>query len=183
MAVSPSIGTKMTATAYLELPETMQRMELIDGEVIVPPAPELYHQDITGNVYLLARRLVKSGHVYMSPVDVHLDDHNVVQPDVLWIAPESACVQVNGKHLRGAPDFVAEVLSPGTARRDKKQKFALYEKHGTREYWLIDPVAQYVEVWALAGGKFERRGVYEPGDSFASILSDEQVVEVNALFA
>jgi Uma2 family endonuclease len=107
----------------------------------------------------------------------------VVQPDVLWIAPDSACVPVNGNHLRGAPDFVAEVLSPGTARRDKKQKFSLYEKYGTREYWLIDPAAQYVEVWALAGGKFERRGVYEPGDTFASILSDDQVVEVTMIFA
>jgi Uma2 family endonuclease len=166
----------------LELPETNQRMELIDGEVIVPPSPELYHQDIVGNVYLLARKLVNAVHVYASPVDVYLDDHNVVQPDVLWIAPDSLCVPVNGKHLRGAPDFVAEVLSPSTARRDKKQKFTLYEKFGTREYWLIDPIAQYVEVWALESDKFALRGVFEPGDSFASILSTALPVEVREIF-
>ncbi len=72
--------------------------------------------------------------------------------------------------LRGAPDLVIEVLSPGTARRDKKDKFSLYEKHGVREYWIIDPSEKLLEVWQLRDGRFSRLDVFGPGDPFTSLL-------------
>ena len=79
---------------------------------------------------------------------------NAVQPDVLWNSPASRCVLVDDAYFRGAPDLVVEVLSPSTALRDKQTKFRLYEKYGVREYWIVEPTAQYVEVWALVEAKF-----------------------------
>jgi Uma2 family endonuclease len=123
---------------------------------------------------------VTSGKIYVAPVDVYLDDANVVQPDVLWVAPGSACVPFEGKYLRGAPDLVVEVLSPGTARRDKKAKFDLYEKHGVREYWLIDSGAKLLEAWQLKDSRFIRLDVFGPGDQFDSPLLGP--IDVSAIF-
>ena len=70
-------------------------------------------------------------------MDVYLNDSNVVQPDVLWVATDSeACVLVDNKYWKGAPDVIVEVLSFSTANRDYRVKYDLYEKHGVRAYWF-----------------------------------------------
>ncbi len=79
-------------------------------------------------------RLIPDGEVFVAPLDVYLDEVNIVQPDVMWIAADSQCVEVEGRHLRGAPKLGLAVLSPSTVRHDKSTKFRLYEKHGVREY-------------------------------------------------
>jgi Uma2 family endonuclease len=172
--------TRVTTAEFLTLPETMQRTELIDGEIFMAPAPELRHQDDILCTAFTLRRLAPQGKMYISPVDVVLDEYNTVQPDVLWIAPESQCVPEDGKRLRGAPDLVVEVLSPGTARRDRREKFALYEKHGAREYWMMDAEAQFVEVWVRGESGFVRLGIFAPDERFTSPLIG--VVVVNDLF-
>lgn len=139
----------MTAAEFLDLPESMQKTELIDGEIIVNPMPELFHQELVGHASLLLNQLGKNGKAYVSPVDVYLDDTHVVQPDVLWLAENSDCVSVEGKFLRGAPDLVIEIFSPGSIRHDKITKFKLYEQFGVREYWMIYPSEQYIEVYIL----------------------------------
>lgn len=162
------VETRMTAAAFFELPESLLPVELLDGEVIMSPAPELAHQDIVLAAALLLKNLVCEGNVYVAPVDVHLDEQNVVQPDVLWAGASGACVAVAGKHLRGAPDLIVEVFSPGSISRDKKRKFHLYEQHGVREYWMIDPLERYIEVHRHENGRFVLQGVYEPEDTFES---------------
>jgi Uma2 family endonuclease len=91
--------TRMTSAEFLALPETMQRMELIDGEIIVAPAPELFHQDVAFLAAVLVRNVGSSGRMYISPVDVHFADGEITQPDVLWLAPDSVCQSVDGKFL------------------------------------------------------------------------------------
>jgi len=175
-----NIPTRVTAAEFLALPETNLPMELIEGEIFRIPAPELAHQDIVLLAAILLKRLIKNGKVYVAPVDVYFDEANVFQPDVLWISEDNTrCVPVNGKYLRGAPDLVIEVFSPGTARRDKRQKFRLYQKNGVREYWMIDPREQYVEVWYLENAKFVLLDVYIPGETFTSPLLG--TVEVKAM--
>ena len=176
-----AVQTKMTADEFLRLPETSQRTELIDGEIIVT-APELDHQDILLNTAFALKNLVPDGKVRVSPVDVYLDDFNLVQPDVLWASAESKCVPFGKKYMRGAPELVVEVLSPSTALRDKGVKFRLYEAHGVHEYWIIDPAAQYVEVWQRSGEKFERHGVFGAGESFVSAALGQKAVEVSEIF-
>jgi Uma2 family endonuclease len=173
------VQTRVPASEFLALPESSLPTELLDGEVIMSPAPELNHQDIVGRLYMLIKTLAPGGKVYFAPVDVYLDESNVVQPDVLWIADGSACVSVEGKYLRGAPELIAEVFSPGTVRRDKKDKFRLYEKLGVREYWMIDPGERLLEVWQLKKGHFVLLDVFVPGEQFMSLLG---AVETRTIF-
>jgi Uma2 family endonuclease len=176
-----AVQTKMTADEFLQLPESQTLTELIDGDVIVAPAPELGYQDSVLASASFIKVLAQAGKVYIAPVDVHFDDGNVVQPDVMWLSPDSACFPAEGKRLIGAPDLIVEVLSPSTALRDKGVKFRLYEQYGVREYWLIDPAARYVEVWWRDGEKFALQGVFGEAETFASVVLGEKVVEVLSL--
>ncbi|MEO0563414.1 MAG: Uma2 family endonuclease, partial [Chloroflexota bacterium] len=85
-------------------------------------------------------------------------------------------------YWHGAPDLVIEVLSPSTAARDRGVKFDHYETAGVREYWLIDPMGLFVEVYTLKDGTFERAGLYERGVSFQSAVLGK-AVPVDVLLA
>ena len=176
------LNTRMTAKDFFELPESNLPTELIDGELIVSPAPIPEHQNISVELIILLKGLIPNGKLYHAPIDVYLDEANSVQPDIVWVAEGSQCF-IGDKRLEGAPDLVIEILSPSTARRDKNKKFMLYEKHGVREYWLVDPLAQYIEVWRLEEGKFAPKGVFGPGESFVSAVLGDKSVNVGTIFA
>jgi len=176
-----AVQAKITADEFLQLPESQTLTELIDGEIIVSPAPEPMHQIRTARAYDVIKALVPGGIVLFSPIDVYLSTNDVVQPDVLWISPESNC-KIEQKFLSGAPDLVVEVLSPSTALRDKQTKFRLYEKYGVREYWIVEPTAQYIEVWSLVEGKFTLHGVFGAGETFTSAVLGDKSVAVSAIF-
>lgn len=169
---------RFTSTRYLARAETLQRTDLIDGEIIVSP-PSLEHQDLVLKLAVLLNQLTQAGKVMIAPVDVVLDEYNTVQPDVLWIAPDSACVREQGKYLRGAPDLVIEVLSPSTARQDRGKKFTLYQRYGISEYWMIDPDAQFVEVWVRQGELLMRVGDYGEDERFTSHTLGVDVILTN----
>jgi Uma2 family endonuclease len=173
----------MAASEFLDLPETMTPTQLIDGEVVVSLSPEVLHQDVILNAVDLLKPLVPAGKIRVSPIDVRLDDGNVVQPDMLWMAEGGQCkLSKNKKHLVDAPELIVEVFSPETERLDRDRKFKLYEQHGVKEYWMVHPTAQYIEVWTRSTAKFERLGVYGPEDTFHSPVLDKDV-ELKALFA
>jgi len=177
-----AVQTKITAEEFLKLPETSQRMELIDGEIIVAPAPRISHQNTIYSAAKTVEQAAPHGKVHLSPTDVYLDEFDVVQPGLMWNSRESQCVQVGDAYFRGAPDLVIEVLSPSTALRDKGAKFRLYEKHGVGEYWMADAVAKYVEVWRRDGDKFVRYGVFGAGETFVSVVLGEKTINVDAIF-
>lgn len=144
--------------------------ELIDGTAYVrePPSPGLVHQDIVGELHRqIANALLNtSWRVYVAPFDVRLpkstekDDQidTVVQPDLL-IVPNLEKVDTRG--VRGAPDWLAEVLSPGTSRYDRRIKLPVYERAGVREVWLIQPVDRTLTVYQLASGQYGSGTVLE----------------------
>jgi len=139
---------KFTLRDYLNLPEGYPA-ELIDGDFVKEPAPTRWHQRLALEICLRLRALVGPARVVLSPVDVFVDDWNVLQPDVLVTAPEDA---VTPDSPPGAiPILAVEVLSPSTARRDREAKTAIYLRAGVREVWLVDPDAGTVEVHATAG--------------------------------
>jgi Uma2 family endonuclease len=136
----------ITEAEFLALPESMDRVELLDGEVIVPPSPSPGHQGAVKNlVYELegwARR--HGATVHVSPLDVRFGPGRILQPDVMvflgGLAPEAAAP------LTTIPDLCVEVLS---VRRsyDRIVKREVYAEAGVREYWVVDPVQRCVEVY------------------------------------
>ncbi|MCI0712740.1 MAG: Uma2 family endonuclease [Chloroflexi bacterium] len=179
--------TGIKASEYYQLAEYQQHelIQLINGEVIIGMPPVLKHQDIVREILILlaliARRL--GGKAYASPIEVHLDDNNVFEPDVLYIQSDNLTItQLDEKRIMGAPDLVVEVLSPGTAKFDRQEKYQAYEKHGVHEYWIVDPVHEVVEVWNLsADGRYTRQGAFAGEDSFESAVLDESI-SVKAIF-
>ncbi len=139
-----------------ELAETNLPVELWDGEIIMSPAPKPSHQTVVARFWAALSQHVEPralGRVFLSPVDVVLGPRRVVQPDVLFIASDRT--GIIGDHIAGAPDLAAEVISPGSWRRDRVDKKALYEQAGVKEYWILDPEAQAIEVFALVKGAYQ----------------------------
>jgi Uma2 family endonuclease len=125
------------------------RYEAIGGELIVTPAPNLRHQDIVLRLALqLQAILVEPGHgrLWISPVGVEFPATSEgVQPDLVFVSNERRGI-IADLTLKGPPDLVIEVLSPGTARRDRGLKQRLYARRGVSQYWIVDPEADAVEV-------------------------------------
>ena len=137
------------------------RWELISGIAYnMSPAPSIKHQDIVGRLYNeLAQRLKnRTCKPFIAPVDVVLSIKDVVQPDVLVVCDPNKITQNN---IQGAPDLVVEVLSPGTALKDLREKKQLYERSGVAEYVVIDPLEEYVQRFCL-----QADGSYQAGDIF-----------------
>ncbi len=136
---------------YLRL-EDDQRYEVIEGQLIMVPAPSSFHQWFSHNLEILLTEFVrehKLGYVFDAPIDVILDENNVVQPDLLFIAKRRREI-IRERGIFGAPDLVVEIVSPSSVDRDYHTKQRLYERFGVREYWLVDPGNRAVDVLGLS---------------------------------
>lgn len=144
--------------------EDGKRWELIDGcAYAMSPAPSRSHQNVAGELFRqLANSLQgKPCEAYIAPLDVRLpkgkerdaDIDDVVQPDVLVVCDPA---KLDERGVRGAPDFVVEVLSPATATHDHLRKRRLYERAGVRELWLVHPIERHVTVYRLVGAEYGR---------------------------
>lgn len=180
-----SIPRLLTAKEYYALyPETTAPMELVNGEVITLPSPVYKHSNIVGNIFGLLRDVVRPnqlGKVQTAPTDVHFDERNILQPDVLFISKDNQNCYPVDKYLRGAPDLCVEVLS-SDKRHDRVTKFILYEKHGVRECWIVDPEADTIEVYVLDGTLFVLQGTYGLADSFTAAVLPMLTVQVKDIF-
>lgn len=130
--------------------------EIINNNLVMSPAPDFEHQDIVYELATLLRAYVKEknlGKVVGAPVDVYLNPENVYQPDVLFLSSERMNLVKNGK-IKGAPDLVIEVLSPGTEKFDKTVKKNVYEQSGVKEYWIVDPKTKKVLGYQLSGSTY-----------------------------
>ena len=124
--LSPNPAVKFTYEDYQHTPED-KRYELLDGELIMVPAPNLEHQRIGIRLGALLHGFVQErglGEVFHAPCDVVLSNTDVVQPDLLFVSNERAHLLLGGANVLGAPDLVVEILSPSTAGRDRTLKRA-----------------------------------------------------------
>ena len=131
---------KYTYLEYALLPEGAP-YHLINGELIMTPAPGIFHQIILRNLGFRMFNYVennKLGMILFAPVDVYLDKYNVLQPDIIFINSKRSNI-IKKKFIEGAPDLIVEVLSQATSKSDLTRKKDLYEKYGVKEYWIIDP--------------------------------------------
>jgi len=143
----------MTTNEYLYYTvETNRPRELRYGILREPPAPFFRHQAV---VFRVARRIADvcddADRVVIAPIDVILDADQalIVQPDVLFVS--AARASIIRDQIWGAPDLVVEVLSPGTAERDRTEKRGWYRQYGVREYWLIDTLQNQVTLLDFSG--------------------------------
>ena len=161
-----------TYADYLTWPDDA-RYELIDGEAfLMAPAPLIEHQEVAGDVYHQLRNQLdgKPCRPYIAPVDVRLpraDEADaaidtVVQPDVLVVCDPA---KIDRRGVRGAPDWLLEVLSPSTAAHDQIAKRRTYERAGVREYWLVHPGDRTLTVYVLENGQYGRPEIYELKDA------------------
>lgn len=170
-ALAERHSKRWTYDDYARLDEE-QRYEIIGGELLMAPGPDLLHQDWSGDLYRRIDAFVRQrqlGKVYYAPVDIVLDAENVVQPDLLFIArANSSIMQTRG--IFGAPDLVVELISPSSVRRDRYVKRALYARFGVKEFWLVDPANRALEVWKLQNHQFELHCMVEEKGKVTSVV-------------
>lgn len=132
---------------YLRLDDDT-RYEIIEGVLEVVPAPDVNHQRIASKLNDALRRYVEKhalGETFFAPLDVKLNDRNVVQPDLLFVSRERSAIL--GRDVQGPPDLAVEIISPSSTKRDRLVKRQLYERFGVKEYWVVDPVARSIDVF------------------------------------
>ena len=152
-------GVKLTYDDFLLFPDDGQRHELIDGEHYVTPSPNIPHQRIIGQLYLLIATYLETHHVgevFLSPLDVVFSQFDVVEPDLLFVSEAKRHDILTKQHVRGVPDLVVEVGSPSTRKRDETLKRRLYELQGVLEYWVVDPELEVVRVYRRSGDRYGR---------------------------
>jgi len=133
-----------------QLPDDGNRYEAIEGALYMTPAPSVRHQTISFRLQReIARLLVDPGHgwVWYAPIGVRFPGTGEgVQPDLVFVSKGRRGI-VAPDEIKGPPDLVVEILSPGTAARDRDLKRRLYERQGVTEYWIVDPDVEAVDVW------------------------------------
>jgi Uma2 family endonuclease len=145
------------------------RYELLDGiAYLMSPAPSRRHQELLGELFYQVRALLQGGtcRTYIAPFDVRLPKGDeadelvdtVVQPDLLVVCDPA---KLDERGMRGAPDWVVEVLSPATAAHDQTLKLAAYERARVPEVWLVHPVDGVLTLYRLEGNGFARPAIHE----------------------
>ena len=132
--------------------------EILDGKVYALARPVPTHSKVSYNImHIFSRHLKGKTCETYQEVDVHLDERTNVIPDVIIVCDPG---KVRSDAVYGAPDLVAEILSPSTAKRDRKEKMHAYAKAGVQEYWIVNCQDRTIEVYHLQGSQFELDNVY-----------------------
>ncbi len=158
----PETLERWTAARVRELPDDGKRYEVVDGELLVTPAPRYDHQRAVGALHLALHPYVaqaRLGEVVMSPADIEFDPATLVQPDVFVVPLVGGRRPKTWADIRGLL-LAVEVLSPSTARADRTTKRRRYQRAGVPEYWVVDLDARLVERW-------------RPDDERPEVLTDQ----------
>ena len=173
MELALDLNKRYTYADYLTWLDGKRR-ELVDGFIkMMSPAPRMKHEAVRMNIafeikHHIKKKYKKQFKIFVAPFDVRLpvngekaNDkiYTVVQPDICVVCDLS---KLDRRGCLGAPDMIVEILSPSTGRYDLNEKFALYERSGVREYWVVEPSGGAVTVFLLQeNGKYDNGTVYE----------------------
>lgn len=174
---------------YLTWPEE-EKWELLDGIAYMSAAPSRRHQEVQVElIRQISNYLIdKPCRIYGAPFDVRFaekdeDDNKIrdaVQPDISIVCDKS---KLDDRGCKGSPDFITEIISPGTASMDYIKKLALYEKNGVKEYWIIHPIDEIVMVYKLNGErKYDRPQIYSKDDDVKIGIFEDLVINLNKVF-
>ncbi|OQA20024.1 MAG: hypothetical protein BWY64_00485 [bacterium ADurb.Bin363] len=179
-----------TFADYMTWPDN-ELWEIIDGIPYNMAPPSTGHQLISGELYRqIANYLVgKTCMVFAAPFGVRFPEEDepdefikdALMPDITVVCDRK---KLDEKGCRGSPDFIVEILSPSTAKKDMKSKRQLYQKSGVKEYWIVDPVHKTVQVYTLnEQGKYGFPEIYGEDDKIKiGIFNDEMEIELSLVF-
>src|SRR6184192_4141195 len=172
-AVLQKQARRWTYEEYYRLNDD-QRYEIIDGNLLMAPAPDTWHQSWARNLFRIVDAYVqrkKIGEVFFAPLDVVLNQENTVQPDLVFISTANLGI-VQHRAIFGAPDLLVELISPSSVRRDRHVKKRLYATFGVKEYWIGDPANKALEILSLKEGRYQLHCVAEErGKLISPVLS------------
>ncbi len=148
--------TKMNYKDFAKLPEESNHtLELIDGTLVREPSPTYQHQRVSRRLeqILIAyfAKIDSRGEVFSAPLDVYLDEHTVVQPDIFYLPSDRPA---RSNPVNSLPELVVEILSPSSLRTDRVRKLNRYQLAGVKHYWLLDPDNKTIECLKLDDGKY-----------------------------
>lgn len=178
------VAAKLTYREYLLLPEDGKRYEIMEGELYVTPAPSPRHQLILARLLYTLMKYLEGhpvGTVLMAPCDVVFSETDILQPDLVFLR-EGGNAFVTERAIQGPPALVVEILSPGTAARDRELKQKRYEHFGVSEYWMLDLDLSTVEILRLESGQYHRHSLTARPGMLTSPLFPDLALPLDWLF-
>lgn len=192
-ALNLDFNKRYTYADYLTWADDVRR-ELFDGFIkLMTPAPSRAHQKISTNLTSMFWLYLKNKNceVYHAPSDVRFPKNKssksdkqintVLQPDIFIVCDLS---KLDDRGCLGAPDLIIEIISPKNSKRDLKDKFDIYQEHGVREYWIVGPNDETVNVFVLdENGKFRFKGLYAGDDKIpVNIFGGDLKIDLTEVF-
>ncbi|MFX3625103.1 MAG: Uma2 family endonuclease [Ectobacillus sp.] len=187
MSIQRDENSRYTFQDYIKWDEG-ERYEIMDGELVMLATPTRKHQGIVSflttsfNMHFHGNKCK----VYPAPFSVRFSeaddyDHadNVFEPDISIVCNKD---QLDEYGCKGAPSLIVEVLSPSTAKNDRVKKYNSYQKFGVKEYWIVDPVNETVEVYVLEDGIYQRWNAFGIEDAISSKQFEYLEVSAEDLF-
>lgn len=184
MAPMQDVQPRFGYSDLLVMPDDGRRYEIHGGALVVVPSPLPCHQIAVAELVMLLRDYGRrsGGIALAAPLDIVLDEHDVVQPDVVFFRAARRHLVQPYAVTRAAPDIAVEVLSPSTAPFDRGRKMRMFARYGVCEYWIVDPVQLQVEVHVLDNGAYRRAQVATGDDTVRSVLFPDLSFATDAIF-
>jgi Uma2 family endonuclease len=173
-----------TERDFFALPESNLPLELARGKIVMAPAPDDQHQHISGELFFALKAHVDAhqlGVVRHAPYDVRLFLGTICQPDLVFICSEHMD-RIVGKYFDGPPDWVAEIILPGSRELDEEVKLIEYARAGVPEYWLVDPENRTIRVYTLQGEAYTLASTASSGQVARSTTIEGFEVPVGGVF-
>jgi len=180
-----STARPITRHEYALIPFGAPNYQLVEGDLVMAPSPNTPHQDIAGRLYRIIGNHLDAhplGRAFIAPLDVHLSDLNVYQPDVFFIRKGNYTI-IEEHGIEGAPDLVVEILSKTTAKYDLGIKRTVYARTGVEELWIIDPAKRTLALYRLSENADTPAATHRAKQKFTSALLPGLTVDLTAVFA
>lgn len=182
-------GKKVSYEEFMEIYENTElRMEFINGEIVLLASPNTFHQEISGNLFVILKNFLKGKpcKVFYAPFDVHffkkdISTPDVMQPDLLIACDMEEAIDENDRYM-GTPTLVIEILSKSTRSKDMVDKLNTYIMSGVREFWIVDPKSLTVIVYGFKDCKIESFDSYRLDDTIHSYFFEGLTVAVTDIY-
>lgn len=168
-----------------------EMVELIKGKFyLTSPAPAERHQRITwalqGQLYNFFKK--QNCRAYNAPFDLRLVKNNLTDEQITTVVQPDICVicdlnKIDERGCFGAPDWIIEIVSPATIKKDLNEKFNLYEENGVKEYWIVMPDSNAVNQYVLQDGKYEYINTFGRSQKLAPAIFPNLLIELDEVFA